>query len=244
MRGASWLRGRPFSFPWHRRTWRCTRFVWAFWRRIPCGAPKIWGFPSRAWGFSWRWWPTCTGIRYLGVSVLGDGSSDDLIGWVSNNSLLGSSGNSGEHHQVLNVSLRIYINIDTYNLLTLVWSDSLHLFLLRWSTAIPMVFANWAFNPAFCNSKRLKPLARRSTVLYLWVCPLPTGLNLATGLGEVANHSLVSIPVASCLLCSCRLLLRAGWLNQVLTNLFQCFLKWTLGNMLLCLTISNDLTLF
>ena len=95
--------------------------------------------------------------------------------------------------------------ISTYNLLTFVWRDSLHLFLLLWSTAIPMVFANWAFNPAFCSSKRLNPLASRSTVLYLWVCPLPTGLNLWTGLGEVAmdsDKSFTSCKLSSVLLSS------------------------------------------
>jgi hypothetical protein len=47
-------------------------------------------------------WGECV---YLWVGVLGYCSCDGLVGGVSDDSLLGLVGHSGEHHQILHVGL-------------------------------------------------------------------------------------------------------------------------------------------
>ena len=115
------------------------------------------------------------------------------------------------------------------NLCLLASKDSWDLFLRLWSTEIPMDLANWTLSPAALISWRVKPLPFLTLWLYLMVVHLTTGLSKSKGLGAMA---------AALALLACNLLLfLAAWFNQTLTLVCQCFLRWTLGITLLCLTI-------
>ena len=126
------------------------------------------------------------------------------------------------------ISLLLY----SLSLSTFLWRASSFAFFLLWSVAIPTVLAKVAVSPAALSSWKENPFPYLSIPLYFLVCPETIGLSFEIGLGKTF---LAVDFLARYLLC-----FLAGWLNQVLTNLPQCFLKWTFGSALLCLTIINN----
>jgi len=113
---------------------------------------------------------------------------------------------------------------------TFAWRPWTDLFFLRWSTAIPIDKACFALIPASFSSWRVNPRPYLILVLYLWVGHLTAGRRRpATGLGATLS--------AFALRASLRFSLRPGWSRNTLTRNCQCFLKWPLGNTLLCFTI-------